>query len=422
MLKRLQNLLSIIGPGLLWAGAAVGVSHLVQSTSAGANYGFSLIWVVLLANLLKYPFFEYGPRYAAATGNTLLIGYKRLGNWAFYLYLTLTFLTMFTIQGVVTIISASLVKYLTASTLSLSTLSLLLMLFSMTILALGKYSLLDKLVKWVIITLAATTVLAVIVASGTMTPYVASSFKPAFPIGSAAGVALLVGLMGWMPSAIDISVWSSIWTTEKHKENPEATTVKNALLDFRIGYFGTVIIALAFLSLGALVMYNSGESFSGLSGGKFAEKLISIYTSTIGDWSKYLVGFAALATMFSTTITCLDAYGRVLSKSESVIRHGHDADEKTYFHWMALTILGTFSLLLVVTSGVSKLTLTQMVMIATALSFLTSPILAALNYYVVTHKDVPKEFQPNTFLRVLSLLGFLFLTGFSIWYLKVTFF
>ena len=50
--------------GLLLAGAAVGVSHLVQSTRAGAAYGFGLILLVLLANVVKYPAFRFGPRSA----------------------------------------------------------------------------------------------------------------------------------------------------------------------------------------------------------------------------------------------------------------------------------------------------------------------------------------------------------------------
>ena len=50
-----------LGPGLLFAGAAIGVSHLVQSTRAGADFGFGLIWALLLIHLVKYPFFQYGP-------------------------------------------------------------------------------------------------------------------------------------------------------------------------------------------------------------------------------------------------------------------------------------------------------------------------------------------------------------------------
>ena len=75
----IRGWLSVLGPGLLYAGAAVGVSHLVQSTRAGAGFGFSLVWVVILANIIKFPFFEAGPRYAAATGQTLIHGYRRIG-------------------------------------------------------------------------------------------------------------------------------------------------------------------------------------------------------------------------------------------------------------------------------------------------------------------------------------------------------
>ena len=52
---RERTFLKALGPGLLWAGAAVGVSHLVQSTRAGATYGFALLGIVLLANVFKYP-------------------------------------------------------------------------------------------------------------------------------------------------------------------------------------------------------------------------------------------------------------------------------------------------------------------------------------------------------------------------------
>ena len=34
----LKGILKTLGPGILYAGAAIGASHLVQSTRAGANY------------------------------------------------------------------------------------------------------------------------------------------------------------------------------------------------------------------------------------------------------------------------------------------------------------------------------------------------------------------------------------------------
>ena len=75
--ERPTSMLRSLGPGLLFAGAAVGVSHLVQATRAGADFGLTLVWLVVLANVLKYPAFEAGARYTAATGQSLLEGYRR---------------------------------------------------------------------------------------------------------------------------------------------------------------------------------------------------------------------------------------------------------------------------------------------------------------------------------------------------------
>ena len=51
-----RNLLKVIGPGLLFASSAIGTSHLVLSTRAGAHHGMIFLWIILLALLLKYPF------------------------------------------------------------------------------------------------------------------------------------------------------------------------------------------------------------------------------------------------------------------------------------------------------------------------------------------------------------------------------
>lgn len=98
-----------LGPGLLYAGAAIGVSHLIQSTRAGSDFGYQLIWAILIVIILKYPFFEYGPRYAAITGKNILYGYKNLGKWSVILFFLITFFGMFIIQSTVTTVTAGIV-------------------------------------------------------------------------------------------------------------------------------------------------------------------------------------------------------------------------------------------------------------------------------------------------------------------------
>ena len=84
--KSISNFIKTLGPGILFASTAIGVSHLVQSTRAGAEYGFALIAFVIAANVFKYPFFEYGSRYANATGTTIIDGYNRIGKWMIWIF------------------------------------------------------------------------------------------------------------------------------------------------------------------------------------------------------------------------------------------------------------------------------------------------------------------------------------------------
>ena len=156
--------LSKLGPGLLFAGAAIGVSHLVQSTRAGADFGWGLVWALLLINLFKYPFFQYGPRYAQATGETLLDGYHKLGKGYLWAYFILNMGTMFTIQSAVTIVTAGLASTLFGLTSNIVIWGIVITLSCSTILVLGKYQWLDKLIKVIMITLAISSILAVSVA------------------------------------------------------------------------------------------------------------------------------------------------------------------------------------------------------------------------------------------------------------------
>jgi len=117
-----------LGPGLLYAGAAVGVSHLVQSTRAGAGYGFDLIWILLLANVLKYPFFEFAPRYANSTGKSLVDGYHKIGKWALVLFAILTITTMFAITGAVSLVTAGLLGSLLGVNIDIYSLTVMVLL------------------------------------------------------------------------------------------------------------------------------------------------------------------------------------------------------------------------------------------------------------------------------------------------------
>lgn len=404
-----------LGPGLLFAGAAIGVSHLVQSTRAGADFGLGLLWALLLVNLFKYPFFQFGPRYAAATGENLLQGYYKLNKGILIVYFILNLATMFTIQTAVTIVTAGLanslfgdISALNSQSLGISSIqiwTMIILSICLLFLFIGKYSALDKLIKFIIIILTISTLVAVGFALIENTNEI--SLRQVLPQNSLE-IAFLIAFMGWMPAPLDISVWHSIWAVEK-KKGENKFSPKTALLDFNIGYIGTIILGIAFLSLGYLVMYNTGETFSDKAS-VFSNQLIDLYTSTLGKWAFIIIGVAALTTMFSTTITTLDASPRAMTNSmELLLRKSFP---RGYFLWILVLTIGT---LVIFFAFISEMGL--LIKIATILSFITAPFYAIINLRLITSKHTPKEWQPNLKLRILSWFGIAFLIGFSIWYL-----
>ena len=403
--KMKKSLFKSLGPGLLFAGAAVGVSHLVQSTRAGADFGFGLLWALLLANLFKYPFFQFGPRYAAATGETLLDGYKKLGKGILAISYIITFITMFIVQAAVTIVTAGLAVNL-FGTFDMVTWSLLITVISILILLIGKYKLLDGLMKYVILLLTICTIIAVSVAL--FKTEQSFNFTQIIPKGTIE-ITFLIAFLGWMPAPLEISIWQSIWSLEKEKTTHQKITPKQAIFDFNVGYIGTLFLAVCFVILGALVMYNSGESFSN-KGGVFAQQLIELYTKNLGSFAYIFIAIAALTTMFSTTITTLDASPRAMSKANELLFP--KKLKLSYWFWILLLGLGTYIILRYFRDNMGL-----MVKIATILSFLTAPFYAILNYVLITGKHTPKEHQPSIYLKILSICGIVFLVGFCLWFL-----
>lgn len=209
-----QFSLKQLGPGLLFAGAAIGVSHLVQSTGAGASYGFGLLWALLLIHLIKYPFFQFGSRYAAATGKSLLDAYLHLGKSVLWFYFILNLLSMFTIQAAVTVVTASLASYIFGSTMSILSWSMLLTAICTVLLMVGKYQLLDKVMKIIVVTLTVSTLAAVAFAFfDTEKTVELTQILPTDTVG----IAFLIAFMGWMPAPLDISIWHSLWSLERPK-------------------------------------------------------------------------------------------------------------------------------------------------------------------------------------------------------------
>lgn len=256
----ISGIIKTIGPGILFAGAAIGGSHLVQSTRAGADYGFSLLWVVVLINIFKYPFFEFSYRYTATTGRSLLEAYNDLGRWFLVAFMLVSVITGIINIAALALVSAGLAGYILGAAIEPLILSIGLIFICVLILVVGKYPALDKFMKLMVVILGICTTIAFIMAIG-KGQSISPDFTPA-DIYTKGGIIFIIALMGWMPAPIEISAWTSLWALSRSKQKKHIPTLKESLIDFHIGYFATTILAVFFLTLGATLMYGSGMEFS----------------------------------------------------------------------------------------------------------------------------------------------------------------
>lgn len=413
-----RSVLNALGPGILFAGAAIGVSHLVQSTRAGALYGLALVLLVVLAHVMKLPAMLFGPRYAAATGRSLLHAYRKQGPITLGAFAVIQVGTMFTIQAAVTAVTAALVGPLLVEPV-LTGVGLLqagehvplwmvaagILLVCIALLGVGGFKWLDRIVKLLMLVMAIGTVAA----AGMQLPNLDLSSTPLWP--SEWNVALLVfavALVGWMPAPLDITVWHSLWSLAKNKQSGHTASRRECELDFYVGYALCVVLALAFVVLGAALLYGAGEEPAGAAGA-FANQLVGLYTDSLGEWSRPLIATCAIAVMFSTTITVLDAIPRTMS---ALVYEALGRESKTrlqYWAWLLALAIGAVLIL-----AVFARSLTDMVDLATTLSFLGTPLLAFFNHRAMTSKDIPAEHKPARWLVVLSWAGVAFWSVFAL--------
>lgn len=417
------NFLKALGPGILFAGAAIGVSHLVQSTRAGAVYGLSLVLLVILAHLMKLPAMLFGPRYAAATGRSLLHAYRAQGRATLGAFAVIQVGTMFTIQAAVTAVTAALVKPLVVDPLlarlgitgagaPLWVVAAGILLVCIGLLACGGFKWLDRVVKALMLVMAVSTVFA----AGMQVPNLDLGATPVWPTEwNLALLVFAVALVGWMPAPLDITVWHSLWSLAKNKQSGHTASKRECELDFSIGFALCVVLALAFVVLGAALLYGTGVEPAAGAGG-FANQLIGLYTDSLGQWSRPLIATCAIAVMFSTTITVLDAIPRTMS---ALVDEALGRDSKSrlgYWAWLLALAAGAIIILAAFVGSLS-----DMVDLATTLSFLGTPLLAFFNHRAMTGADIPAEHRPARWLVVLSRAGVAFWSAFAVVFLLVRF-
>lgn len=387
-------------PGLIFSGSAIGVSHLVQSTRAGAMFGLALVTVIVVINILKYPAFRFGMDYAHATRKTIIGGYRELGSWAVPLYAA-TSLTIAPIGlAAVTVTTAAILAALTGVDLPILALAALAVGATLLLLLVGGFGWLDGLNKLLIAFLTVATITAAALALPRVEWQSVASLE-----WSVDPIALLfvVALAGFMPSPIGQSVQVSLWTLKAQEK--EAESERMSMRDMRKGFLAaymlTGFLALCFCVMGAGVMHAGGVAPEN-GAADLASQIIGLYRETLGTIPAYLAAIAALCVMATTMIASFDGAARGFGAVYEEYRGNVGGrTSQTGYAFFLLLLAGLCLAIL----GLMMDSFSAFIDLVTSIYFVVGPVIALLNHLVITRCEMPEEHRPSTSVRLLSLTG-----------------
>ncbi|MCB1034708.1 MAG: Nramp family divalent metal transporter [Acidobacteria bacterium] len=394
-----------LGPGILLAATSVGASHILMSPEAGARFEYRLVWLVLLVHVLKYPAFEFAPRYVAARGESLLEAYARAPgprHWALWMGLVDMVLQA---VGVLAALIGLTASFLVAAVgrFSLPGWSLLLALALLAALSWGRYASLRAVNLLLMLALA----LGTLVAFAAAPPPLASlgeMLRPELPAGS---IVLVAAILGYMPTSVAVSIWQSLWALEQGRFRPErdeesrTTRLANGLFDLRLGYLLSAVLAVAFVCLGGRLLHPLGLV---PEGPQVALTLSRLYTEVLGPWMEPVFLTMAFFALLTTCYTSMDGFPRTFVAALRVLRGEPAAasgaeTSRLYWPFLLLATFGGMVLLALVPDP------PQVVKGVGAFGLLFSPVYFSLNLWAVTRGLDDDAFRPPKWMIALSLAG-----------------
>lgn len=395
----------VVGPALLFSGAAIGTSHLIQSTRAGAMYGLGLLIVIVLICILKYPSFRFGVDYGHATRRSLLVGYRELGQWAPLLFATISLAVFPIVYAALASATAGIVVAVFGLTLPIPALGLVILVMAAALLLAGGYDWLDVVNR----VLVAFLVVSTLIVTALVLPRVDwGTLGEIGWISDPKAILFIVALAGFMPNPLDVSVTMSMWTAEAQRgQQGDEVSLRDARLTFLSGYVLTGFLALCFCIIGAGVMH-ARQIAPETSAPGFAQQIIALYSETLGEGAAAIAAIAALSVMATTVLAALDIGGRNAASTWQQVT-GKESDavfQRAYQITIPTLIVATAAVLFIFTS-----TFTALLDLATSAAFVAAPVVATLNHLVVTRCTMPEGGRPGRAMRALNIAAIFVMTS-----------
>jgi len=300
--------LKFMGPGVVLAALAIGSGELILTPRSGAQYGYALLWVPILAIVYKAAFSEGLARLTIASGDDVFRAFDWLPgprHWAQYFIIVVFSLDMIGYGGIA-LASGSAMAGLFPG-LDIRAGALIATALVPVLLYTGSYPFFEKVVA-----VMCAILLAGVVYTLFQIPLpggeIARGLVPTVPRDS---LSTIMGLMGWVGAGTTTLLYSS-WINEKIGKARGEQDYRRWLSIMRIDCFASYALMLgisfSFLAMGVAALHSRGIVP--------AKQQIMSTLSTMLDLvphgrETFLV--VAFFGLFSTVVSCMDGKSRAIA-------------------------------------------------------------------------------------------------------------
>ncbi|MEQ6123166.1 Nramp family divalent metal transporter [Pseudotenacibaculum sp. MALMAid0570] len=387
----IKNIFKNIGPGTLVAAAFIGPGTVTLCTLAGVNFGFNLLWAMVLSILATIVLQEMAARLGIISQKGLSEVIKsEIKNPIVNQFMMLLILSAIVvgnasyeagnisggILGLETIFGKSVLEF---GGFSVNMMSLLIGAIAFVLLYIGNYKFLEKALITLVLLMSVSFIITAIVTKPNILEILKGAFVPKSPEGS---LLTIIGLIGTTVVPYNLFLHASL-VKEKWSQKEDLKAVrKDTIVSIVLGGLVSMAIIISAASISSGEVNNAAD---------LAKSLAPLY----GDFAKYFLALGLFAAGITSAITAPLAAAYV-AKGCFGWKDGLKS-KKFRFVWATILLLGVaFS-----SFGFKPIEIIKFAQVANGILL---PVIAGVLLWVVNKKGVLGDFVNSKTQNVLGII------------------
>jgi NRAMP (natural resistance-associated macrophage protein)-like metal ion transporter len=395
----IKNTFKNIGPGTLVAAAFIGPGTVTLCTLAGVNFGFNLLWAMLLSIIATIVLQEMAARLGIISQKGLSEVIREEIKSPFLRQCTTILILSAVvvgnasyeagnISGGILGLEGVLGKYgIAIGTISINLMSLLIGFIAFILLYIGNYKFLEKALISLVLLMSVSFIATAILTKPNLSEILNGMFVPRFPEKS---ILTIIGLVGTTVVPYNLFLHASLVKERWHKKEDVSLARKDTIISIILGGLVSMAIIISAAAIQTTDIANAADLAKGLA-------------PLFGDFATYFMALGLFAAGITSAITaplaaayvakgCLGWSGGLKSK-------------KFRFVWFAILFLGV----LFSSIGIKPIEIIKFAQVANGILL---PIIAGILLWIVNKKSVLGNFvntKTQNILGVFILLIAIFL-------------